>query len=114
VIAHWWTWPPLYLVAVGVMFAAATWRWAKAARRRASVAPAVTDRIEAHIAVGSLSGIAPSDIRCHVLLVVTSDGQLGVSGTAGGPLRMLILAKASAAFAGEAFAAHGHDHERER
>jgi hypothetical protein len=116
VIAQWWTWVPLYLVAAGGMYATAKWRWrrAKAARRRASVAPSLTDRIEAHIAVGSLSGIAPSDIRCHVLLVVNTDGELAVSGTVRGSLRALIVAKASAAFAEEAFAAHDRDHEGER
>jgi hypothetical protein len=86
-------------------------------RRRAAPAPpgpVITERIEAHIAVGSLSGIAPSDIKCHVLLTLTGEGRVAVSGTVRGSLRALIVAKASAALAEEAFAAHDHDHEGER
>jgi hypothetical protein len=83
-------------------------------RRRRAVAPdpgpVITDGIEAHVAVGSLSGIAPSDINAHVLLVVTNDGQLGISGTGCGSFKAFILAKASAAVAGQEFAEHDHVH----
>ena len=111
-IAHWWAWLPICLVAAA--WAAVRWRGRQRAARRRPADPAITDRIEAHIAVGSLSGIAPSDIKGHVLLVLTGDGGLAVSSTVRGSLRALIVAKASAAFAEEAFAAHDHDHGRER
>jgi hypothetical protein len=110
VIAHWWTWLPICLVAAA--WAATRWRDRRQAARRRPAAPGITDGIEAHIAVGSLAHVAPSDIEAHVLLVVTRDGCLGVSGTGCGSLRALILAKASAAAAAQEFAAHGHGGER--
>jgi hypothetical protein len=114
----WQAWMPLLVVVSCWVFLTLRARLAKALRRRRAAAarsgPAITDGIEAHIAVGSLSGIAPSDIQGHVLLVVTHDGNLGISGTACGSLRTLILAKASTVFAEQAFAAHDHDHGRER
>ncbi len=107
-IAHWWTWLPICLVAAA--WAAVRWRDRRQSSRRRPAGPGITDGIEAHIAVGSLSGVAPSDIKAHVLLVVTHDGYLGVSGNGCGGLRALILAKASAAAAEQAFAAHDHEH----
>jgi hypothetical protein len=87
---------------------------ARRGRRRAAVpdpGPFIADGKEAHIAVGALAHIAPSDIRAHVLLVVTNDGELAVSGTVGcGNLKALILAKATAVFAEQAFAEHDHDY----
>ena len=47
-----------------------------------------------------------------MLLVVDCHGGLGISGTASGSLKMLILAKATAGLAEQAFA--DHDHEREQ
>jgi hypothetical protein len=118
VIAPWWTWLGPGLVATAWVCVMLRRGLRRVLRRRAARAtpsgPAITERIEAHIAVGSLSGIAPSDIKCHVLLVVTNDGELAVSGTVRGSLRALIVARASAAFAQEAFAAHARDHEREQ
>lgn len=84
-------------------------------RRRREAAAGVADGMEAHIAVGSLARVAPSDIRAYVLLVVTHSGNLRISGTGPASLKALIVAKASAGLAERAFAEHdAHDHEREQ
>jgi hypothetical protein len=59
---------------------------------------------EAHIAVGSLSGIAPSDIRGHLLIVVRQDGRPSLSGTACPELAALILTEVMAGLARPAYA----------
>jgi hypothetical protein len=61
---------------------------------------------EAHIAVGSLSGIAPSDIRGHLLIVVRQDGRPNLSGTACPELAALILTEVMAGLARQAYAGH--------
>lgn len=63
---------------------------------------------EAHIAVGSLSGIAPSDIKAHVLIVLTRDGQLGVTGNTCDHLGMAVTAKALSMLADRVNDDHDH------
>lgn len=78
-------------------------------RRRETV-----PQIESGIAVGSLAGIAPRDIGAHVLLVVTHDGAMKMSGTVGcDSLRAHMLAAAAAEAAQKAFAEHAHGGEAE-
>ena len=100
----------LAAIALGTVIAAAvTFRAGLAARFRRPARPAlpgVTSVIEAHVAAGSLSGIAPSAITHHLLLVVTRDGDLSVTGTACEPLAALVLTQASGILASRAYAAH--------
>jgi len=64
---------------------------------------------EAHIAVGSLASIAPSEINSHVLLVVTEDGELSITGSACDHQAAAIVASAGHVLAMKALAAHLHD-----
>jgi hypothetical protein len=76
-------------------------------RRPARPAPTpVRDVTEAEIAVGSLAGIAPSEIDRHVLIVVSTTGTVAVSGTACRETTTLILAEILAQYAREAQAEH--------
>lgn len=68
--------------------------------------PVVTDPIEAHIAVGSLAGIAPSGIHTHVLLVVTDTEGLSITGTACPEQALAIITAAASTLALRALAAH--------
>jgi len=69
---------------------------------------------EAEIAVGSLSGIAPSDIRCHILLVVDLDGGMSVSTSACDATVSVVLAAAALQVANRVMDAHVHDHGGQR
>jgi hypothetical protein len=107
----WWTWLPPIVAAAG--WPAVAWRLNVSRRRRraaAAISPLITDGLEAHVAVGSLSGIAPGDITNHALLVLTGDGGLAVSGTGCDSLRALMIAHANMAIAVKAFEAHDHSH----
>lgn len=64
---------------------------------------------EQHIAVGSLSGIAPSEINSHVLIVVTGDGELSITGSACDHQAGAIVASAGQVLAMRVLAAHLHD-----
>ena len=64
---------------------------------------------EAHIAVGSLAGVAPSDVNAHVLLVVTEDGGLTITGSACDHQAAAIVASAGQVLAMRLLAAHLHD-----
>lgn len=76
-------------------------------RRRSRAVPApVRDVAEAEIAVGSLAGIAPSEIDRHVLIVVTTSGTVAISGTACRETATLILAEVLAQYARESHAEH--------
>ena len=63
---------------------------------------------EQHIAVGSLAGIAPSDVSAHVLLVVTEDGELSITGTACDHHAAAIVGSAVQVLTMKALAAHLH------
>lgn len=64
---------------------------------------------EAHIAVGSLAGIAPSEINSHVLIVVTQDGELSITGSACDHQAAAIVASAGQILAMRVLAVHLHD-----
>lgn len=66
---------------------------------------------EQHIAVGSLAGIAPSDVNAHVLLVVAEDGELSITGSACDHQAAAIVATAGHVLAMKALAAHLHGEE---
>lgn len=107
--AQWWSFAPLtVVVAVWAVLSLRAWR-RRALRRRRAV-PLIEAALEAHVAVGSLSGVAPSDITAHVLLVLEEDGGVTISGTGCDSLRAFMLASASAACALEEWRAHDHDH----
>lgn len=72
--------------------------------------PGITDVREAEIAVGSLSGIAPSRIRFHVLLVIDRDGGLSITTSACDESASVIIAAASLQVAQQALDTHDHDH----
>lgn len=61
---------------------------------------------EAHIAVGSLSGVAPSDIAAHLLITVDHDGRRKLTGSACPELAAVILTELAAGLARRACAAH--------
>jgi len=72
--------------------------------------PSITETAEAHIAVGSLSGIAPSSILSHVLLAVDRDGGLSITTSACDVSASVIVAAAALQIAERAMADHDHDH----
>jgi hypothetical protein len=107
-VSPWWVWAPEIIVAAGWVIVVR--RRGVLRRRRATPAPPlITGRLEAHVAVGSLSGIAPADIKAHVLIVVAQDGGLAISGTCADPLKAFVVASASAALAARAFEAHARE-----
>lgn len=61
---------------------------------------------EAHIAVGSLSGTAPSDIAAHLLITIGTDGQAKLTGNACPELAAVILTEMAAGLARRAYAGH--------
>lgn len=84
-------------------------------RRKEAPEPLLGGVAEAHIAVGSLSGVPPTDIDAHVLLVLTNAGGLSVTGTTCTEATAMIVTMAAAALAQGAYArahseggAHGH------
>jgi hypothetical protein len=111
--APWWSWLPEAAAVTGWAWLMLRGRRPGILRRRAAVSR-VTDDIEAHVAVGSLSGTAPSDVQAYVLLVLTGDGKLKAGGTASAGLAAFIVATTSAAYAQQALAGHGHDHGSEQ
>jgi hypothetical protein len=72
--------------------------------------PGITSVPEAEIAVGSLSGVAPSQIRCHVLLAVDLDGGLSITTSARDATVSVVLAAAALQLAERTMSAHVHDH----
>lgn len=82
-------------------------------RSRPSTAP-VRDVAEAEVAVGSLTGIPPSDIERHLLVVVEKSGRVTLSGTTCREATVLVLSELLAQLTREAYAAHecggGHGH----
>ena len=76
-------------------------------RRTRRPAPLQADLREAQIAVGSLSGIAPSDIQGHLLIVVDRDDRAHMTGNAGPELGVMILTQMAAAVARKAYASRG-------
>lgn len=71
--------------------------------------PGITWVAEAHIAVGSLAHIAPSDIAHHVLLVTTRDGDLSITGTACDHAAAVIVTMAASVLARRAHDGHSHE-----
>jgi hypothetical protein len=72
----------------------------------------VRDVAEAEVAVGSLAGVAPSEIDRHVLIVLEKSGRVVMSGTACRETTALILAEVLVQYAREAQAAHACGGER--
>jgi hypothetical protein len=64
---------------------------------------------EAHVAIGNLSGIAPSDIHGHLLIVVDHDGQASLTGNACPELAVMILTGMAAQLTRQAYATHKCD-----
>lgn len=87
------------------------WRRRVIRRRPASSASLITGGLEAHIAAGSLSGIAPRDIAAHVLIVVTHEDEIGVSGTCPDGMKALIVAQAGVSLAETLLAERENDHD---
>jgi hypothetical protein len=61
---------------------------------------------EAHVAVGNLAGIDPSDIHGHLLIVIDRGGQASLTGNACPELAVMILTGMAARLAQQAYAAH--------
>lgn len=64
---------------------------------------------EAHIAVGNLAGINPSDIHGHLLIVVDRDGKASLTGNACPELAVMILTGMAAQLTRQAYATHKCD-----
>lgn len=74
-------------------------------RRRPPLAP-LRSVDEAEVAVGSLSGVAPSDIRLHVLVVLDKTGRVSVTSAGCPETTVLLLAEVLASLARQAAAGH--------
>jgi hypothetical protein len=71
--------------------------------------PPLPPGLEREIAIGSLSGIAPTDVRAHLLIVIDADGGLKMTGVACPEMAMVMLTQAAASIAQDI--ARGHAHE---
>lgn len=58
---------------------------------------------EENIAVGALSGVDPADIAGHLLVVVTRDGRIGLTGTGTAELAVVILTELTSQLARQAY-----------
>lgn len=85
--------------------------WRKRALKRRRTPAQMGADLEKHIAVGSIAGVAPSDISAHVLLVLEEDGKVTIEGTGCDSLRLVLLTSATAAFAQAAYRGHEHDED---
>ena len=70
--------------------------------------PPFPELAEAQIAVGSLSGIAPSDIKAHLLIVLTHRDAVGISGNVCDHLGLAIIARATSTLADRILDDHEH------
>lgn len=108
--APWLPYAPVAVVAL-VWAALSLHAWRKRALKRRMGSARIGTDAERHIAVGSLSGVAPSDVKAHVLIVLGDDGGITIEGTGAGSLRMVLLTSATAALARDAYAALDRDRE---
>jgi hypothetical protein len=59
---------------------------------------------ETNIAIGNLSGTDPSDIAGHLLVVISHDGTVRLSGTGSPEAAVMVLAELTSQLARQAFA----------
>ena len=64
--------------------------------------------LEREIAIGSLSGIAPTEVRAHLVLVVDNAGGLKISGAACDELAVTMLTHAATLISKRILAGHKH------
>ena len=78
-------------------------------RRAPAPGPApLADLPTRSVAVGSLAGIAPARVRANLLIVVSDDGDLLMSGTACDEMAITMLAGCTEIVARRLYEAHAH------
>jgi len=84
--------------------------WRRRALKRRNTPQAPETLLEKRIAVGSLAGVAPADIRAHVVITLDGDGGLKITGAGCPALLLFMMATAAGAGAAEAYQAHDCRH----